>query len=161
MNEKPDEPRILVADDDLSIRQLVCTIVKREGYEVDCVCDGEEAIEKLKTHEYAVILLDLMMPRLDGFGVIAYLKEHSPAHKPVVLVITAYADQSFKEVDPAIVSGVLRKPFEVADLGGVISLCVEGYGRTLHQDLRSSSDRSIRDIAWHAPHNSGEGNDAN
>jgi hypothetical protein len=47
--------------------------------------------------------------------------------KPVVLVITAYADQKFKEIDPAVVSGVLRKPFEVADLGKTVRLCVDGY----------------------------------
>ncbi len=135
------EPRILVADDDLTIRQLVCTLIKRVGYEVDCVCDGEEAIEKLKTHDYAVILLDLMMPRLDGFGVIDYLKANPRMHKPVVLVITAYADQRFKEVDPSIVSGILRKPFEIGDLGDIVSLCVEGYDASA-----LPSERVLRDM---------------
>ena len=120
-------PRVLVADDDESIRQLVCTIVQREHFEVDCVGDGREAIEKLKQNEYSVILLDLMMPRLDGFAVIDYLREHPPMHKPIVIVITAYADQKFKDVDPEIVAGVLRKPFEVADLGILIRLCVQGF----------------------------------
>lgn len=137
---KPKENRILVADDDVSIRQLLCTIVKREGHEVDCVADGLEAIEKLKAHEYQVILLDLMMPRLDGFGVIDYLKQHPQSRKPVVLVITAYADQQFKEVDPDIVSGVLRKPFEVADLGGVISLCVQGYEAAMREHHARDDD---------------------
>src|SRR5687767_6783705 len=99
-----DENRVLVADDDQSIRQLVCTIIKREKIEVDCVADGEEAVAKLKEREYSVILLDLMMPRLDGFGVIDYLKRHAPLRKPIVLVITAYADQRFKQVDPDIVA---------------------------------------------------------
>src|SRR4051812_40775911 len=116
MADRNREPRVLVADDDDSIRRLVCTIVKRERIAVDCVADGEQAIELLKQHEYAVILLDLMMPRVDGFGVIEYLKQHPPAVKPVILVITAYADQKFKEVDPDLVAGVLRKPFKVADL---------------------------------------------
>lgn len=120
-------PRILVADDDQSIRQLVCTIVGREGIEVDCVEDGLEAIEKLKTASYSLILLDLMMPRLDGFGVMKYLRENPPTDKPIVLVITAYADQSFRTVDPDIVSGIIRKPFEVADLGGLLRLCVTGF----------------------------------
>jgi CheY-like chemotaxis protein len=120
-------PRILVADDDLTIRQLVCTLVKRDGYLVDCVPDGEEAIAKLQENEYAVILLDLMMPRVDGFGVIDYLKAHPPARKPLILVITAYADQRFKEVDPGVVSGILRKPFEIAELGNIIALCVESF----------------------------------
>ncbi|MDQ3282581.1 MAG: response regulator [Acidobacteriota bacterium] len=122
-----NEARVLVADDDQAIRQLVCTIIKREGLEVDCVADGLEAVEKLKEHEYAVILLDLMMPRLDGFGVVAYLKEHAPSHKPVILVISAYADQKYQLVDADVVSGVLRKPFEVAELGSLVRLCVHGY----------------------------------
>ena len=120
-------PRVLVADDDQAIRQLVCTIVRREGLEVDCVPDGGEAIAKLQEHEYAVILIDLMMPRVDGFGVIDHLKQHPPDYKPVVLVITAYADQTFKKVDPNIVTGVVRKPFEIADVGNVIRLCVAGF----------------------------------
>lgn len=119
--------KVLVADDDQSIRQLVSMIVRREGIEIDAACDGADAIEKLEQHEYAVILLDLMMPRVDGFGVVEYLREHPQSRKPVVLVVTAYADQKFKEVDPTIVSGVLRKPFEVADLGSIVSLCVAGF----------------------------------
>ena len=126
-SQNPTKARVLVADDDQSIRQLVCTVVKREKFEVDCVADGLEAVEKLKEQEYAVILLDLMMPRLDGFGVIEYLKEHTPPHKPIVLVITAYADQKFKDVDSNIVAGILRKPFEVAELGDLIRLCVAGF----------------------------------
>lgn len=121
------EPRVLVADDDQSIRQLLCTIVMRENIAVDCASDGLHAIEMLEKHSYSLILLDLMMPRLDGFGVIGYLKTHKPLQKPVVLVITAYADQRFKEVDPEVVAGVLRKPFEVAELGRLIQSCVEGF----------------------------------
>lgn len=127
------QPRVLVADDDQAIRQLVCTIVKREGLVVDCVADGAEAIEKLKEHEYAVVLVDLMMPRIDGFGVIEYLKNHPTAYKPVVLVISAYADQAFKKVDPNIVTGVIRKPFEVADVGNVVRLCVAGYDEFMRE----------------------------
>jgi DNA-binding response OmpR family regulator len=123
----PDTTRILVADDDSSIRQLVCTIVKREKFEVDCAADGQEAIDLLQQQKYAVILLDLMMPRFDGFDVIRWMRENPPPIKPIVLVVTAYADQKFKQVDPEIVAGVLRKPFEVAELGNLVRLCVEGF----------------------------------
>jgi CheY-like chemotaxis protein len=143
-----NEPRVLVADDDPSIRQLVCTIVKREGFAVDCAADGVEAIEYLEKHPYSVILLDLMMPRLDGFGVIKWLKEHEPEDKPVVLVITAYADQKFKDVDPDIVAGVLRKPFEVADLGKLVRLCVTGFDSEVaaHHLYLKSADPAIREL---------------
>ena len=144
-------PQILVADDDQSIRQLVCTIVRREGFAVDCVADGLEAVAKLKEHEYAVILLDLMMPRMDGFGVIDYLKRNPQRMKPVVLIVTAYADQKFKQVDPNVVAGVIRKPFEVADLGRLVRLCVTGYDDELMQKLYVSRDTAFRDFARHQP----------
>jgi len=139
--------RILVADDDQSIRQLLGTVIRREGFEVDLVSDGADAIELLKTTDYAVILLDLMMPRVDGFGVVEYLKHHHQRFKPVVLVISAYADQRFKQVDPNIVSGVIRKPFEIAELGSMIRLCVNGLDEELSKKLNVSNDRAVREFA--------------
>lgn len=146
------KPRVLIADDDLSIRQLLRTIVRREGFDVDCVADGVEAISKLRENSYAVILMDLMMPRFNGFDVIEYLKQHPPAVKPVVLVISAYADQRFKEVDPTIVAGVLRKPFEIADLGGIVRLCINGLDSEMTERLSASNDRSIRNFAQQQIH---------
>ena len=127
MNVEARTHRVLVADDDPAIRRLLCTIVGREDLQVDCVGDGQEAIDLIKQHEYSVILLDLMMPKVDGFGVIEHLRTQPPARKPIVLVISAYADQKFKEVDPNIVAGVLRKPFEVADIGNLVRHCVAGF----------------------------------
>jgi len=121
------QTRVLVADDDQAIRQLVCTIIRREGLDVDCVADGADAIDRIRDHDYAVLLIDLMMPRIDGFGVIEYLKSHPMPQKPVVLVVTAYADQKFKEVDPTVVTGVVRKPFEIAGLGSLVRMCVDGF----------------------------------
>ena len=133
------EPRILIADDDASIRQLLATIVKRERLNVDTASDGEDAIHKLQEHEYSVILLDLMMPHVNGFEVIEYLREHPQQTKPVVLVITAYADQKFKRVDPDIVAGVIRKPFEVAELGSLVRLCAIGLDDQVASLGRSAS----------------------
>ncbi|HEX8620017.1 MAG TPA: response regulator [Thermoanaerobaculia bacterium] len=135
-----NEGRVLIADDDLAIRHLVSTILQREGLAFDSAADGQEAIDKLEQHSYAVVLLDLMMPRVDGFGVVEYLKANPPVTKPVVLVISAYADQKFKQVDADVVAGVLRKPFEVGDLGNLVRLCVQGYeaatrGRAIPDDL--------------------------
>jgi CheY-like chemotaxis protein len=139
--------RVLVVDDDQAIRQLLITIIERERIAVDAAADGAEAIALLRQNDYAVILLDLMMPKLDGFGVIEFLRRHPPAKKPIVLVITAYTDQKFKKVDPTIVTGVVRKPFEVADLGSLVRLCVNGYDSDTHRRLTVSRDSAIREIA--------------
>lgn len=122
-----NEKRVLVADDDQAIRQLLCTLIRREQIIADCVADGSEAIAKLEQTDYYVILLDLMMPKVDGFAVIEYLRTHPRQPKPIVFIISAYADQSFKRVDPRIVAGVLHKPFDVIGLGELVRHCVEGY----------------------------------
>ena len=145
-HEQEQRQRVLVADDDQSIRQLVSTIVRRERFAVDAAADGVDAIECLKKHEYAVVLLDLMMPRMDGFGVVAWLRENPPLIKPIVIVITAYADQRFKEVDSELVSGVLRKPFDVAELGNLVRACVNGFTEEVAQKLVLSKDSAIRDF---------------
>ena len=132
------ENRILIADDDASIRQLLTTIIRRERLNVDAATDGEDAIRLMQEHEYSVILLDLMMPHVDGFGVIDYLREHPQQTKPVVLVITAYADQRFKRVDPDVVAGVIRKPFEVAELGSLVSLCAAGLDDQMSRPIERS-----------------------
>jgi CheY-like chemotaxis protein len=149
MSKKSNHQRVLVADDDASVRQLLCTIVQRAGLRADCVADGVEAIEHLERAEYSVILLDLMMPRLDGFGVIEYLKTHPPQYKPVVLVITAYADQKFKDVDPDIVAGVLRKPFEVSEVGSLVSYCIEGFQTIKKTPMTIGPDDDT--LRMHAP----------
>lgn len=137
--------RVLVADDDDSIRRLLITLVRRENLEVDAAADGQQAIALLEQNRYDVILLDLMMPRVDGFGVVEYLRTHATDPKPVVLVITAYADQKFKEVDSDIVAGVIRKPFEVFEIAQLVRLCTSS-DRAAREILESSSDRAIRNL---------------
>jgi CheY-like chemotaxis protein len=136
--------RVLVADDDQSIRQLLGTIIRRERLAVDLAADGVEAVEQLRQREYSVILLDLMMPRLDGFGVIQHLRDHPQKYKPVVIVITAYADQRFKEVDAEIVSGVLRKPFDVVDVGSIVRQCINGFHAALGKGAQN--DETVRTL---------------
>ena len=142
MKREESTDRVLVADDDQSIRQLLGTIIRRERLEVDLAADGADAIEHLRKREYSVILLDLMMPRIDGFGVIEFLRTHPAPHKPVVIVITAYADQRFKEVDAEIVSGVLRKPFDVAEVGSLVRLCINGFKSALGKEV--DADATLR-----------------
>ena len=83
------ERRALVVDDDAGIRILLSRILTRHGFVVDAVRDGAEAIEDLLQHDYALITLDLMMPRIDGFTVVKYISEHLPHKLDSVIVMTA------------------------------------------------------------------------
>ena len=107
--------RALVIDDDASIRILVTRILTRHDFIVDAVRDGAEAIEMLLQHEYDVIALDLMMPRIDGFGVVKYLLEHRPELLQKVIVMTAFGGNAAEKVCPP-VGRFLEKPFEIERL---------------------------------------------
>ena len=108
--------RALVADDDASIRILVTRILSRHGFAVDAVRDGGEAIEKLiEHHDYDLITLDLMMPRIDGFAVVKYLVEHQPDAISRVVVMTAYGSQAMERVCPP-VTRFMEKPFDIEKL---------------------------------------------
>ncbi|HEY2321960.1 MAG TPA: response regulator, partial [Thermoanaerobaculia bacterium] len=95
--------RALVVDDDAAIRILVAKILRRHGFEVDAVPDGAAAIEHLMQHDYAVVVLDLMMPRIDGFGVIHYIADHAPQMFERIIVMTAYGPSIAEKICPPVV----------------------------------------------------------
>jgi len=116
------ERRALVVDDDTAIRILLARVLTRSAFEVDSARDGAEAIEKLQAHEYDIVILDLMMPRIDGAGVVKYLTEHDPSMLPRVIVLTAFGASGLKRVSPP-VGRVLEKPFDVERLLREITEC--------------------------------------
>src|SRR5688572_6185021 len=66
--------KILIVDDDDAVRNMVERVLRREHFDVESARDGFEAIEKLTRNDYATVLLDLMMPRVDGLGVLRFLE---------------------------------------------------------------------------------------
>lgn len=103
---------ILVIDDNLWIRRLVVTVLGRSGFHCEEAVDGVEAIEKIRSGRYDALILDLMMPRADGFKVIAFLSAEKPEQLRTTIVLTA---DSSRWNDPALdaVARVVPKPFEV------------------------------------------------
>ncbi|MEA2325053.1 MAG: hypothetical protein QOE68_12 [Thermoanaerobaculia bacterium] len=109
---------ILVVDDDISIRTLVTRVFVKRGDKVQSAVDGEAAIACLKTHTFDLVVLDLMMPRTDGFGVLAYL-ETLDGSRPKVIVMTAAVPGLVDRVPSDMVVGVLGKPFDLHALAAL------------------------------------------
>lgn len=76
--------KILIAEDDTSLSKALKLKLSSLGFEVEVATDGEDALMHLKKTNYDLLLLDLMMPQVDGFGVLEELKKSK--HKPVVFV---------------------------------------------------------------------------
>src|ERR1051326_2293677 len=92
--------RVLVVDDEPAIRALVAKIVERAGFGADVAADGSEAIEKGNQTDYAVIVLDLMMPAVSGYEFVDFLDQRA-GKRPSVIVITAAAEASLtRPLDP-------------------------------------------------------------
>jgi CheY-like chemotaxis protein len=119
----PASKRVLVVDDDEGIRGLLTSVLRRRDLVVDEAANGADALDLLRQNIYSVVLLDLLMPNIDGFGVLDELD--SALAPPVVLVITGADRSLFKRLDPQRIHGVLRKPFDVDDLASLVVACVE------------------------------------
>ena len=86
---KPPRDRLLVVDDDPQVVDLVRQLLEDEPYEVEAAMDGEAAVEAISRQRPDVILLDLLMPRMDGFGVIEHLRQDPACRDIPVIVLTA------------------------------------------------------------------------
>jgi CheY-like chemotaxis protein len=109
--------RVLVAEDNAVNRELIRELLELRGYEVTEACDGQEALEMLEASPPDILLLDLGMPKLDGFGVIKRVRENPNLDGMPVLAVTAYAMRGDKErVLDAGFDGYLSKPINGAAL---------------------------------------------
>ena len=121
----PKPKRILIVDDDDAIRTMVERVLRREQFEVESARDGFEAIEKLTGQDYGAILLDLMMPRVDGHGVLRFLETERPEPTPPVIIMTANIQSAFETADAKPVFRVLSKPFDIRQLVTHVRQCHE------------------------------------
>lgn len=112
---------IMTVDDSASVRQMVCFVLKQNGYEVIEAVDGADALRKLATQKVNMIITDLNMPNLDGIGLIKGARA-LPACKfiPIIMLTTESQDSKKQEGKNAGASGWIVKPFKAEQLMAVI-----------------------------------------
>lgn len=116
------ENRILIVDDDDAIRALLMTVLRRRGLLADGARNGIDALEHMAVCRYALVVLDLMMPRMNGYEVLDHLGELPSTTRPLVLVLTAGLEQ--RKFDTSLVVGTIQKPFDIELLVDTISGCL-------------------------------------
>lgn len=102
-----------MVEDDVAIRGMLTAALGREALHVDSAADGVAALEKLAATTYAVIIVDLMMPRMDGYAFLDAFRGLSIPNKPLIFVMTAYDDAALVKIDATLVHGYLKKPFDL------------------------------------------------
>jgi CheY-like chemotaxis protein len=110
-----DKRTILVVDDEDALRTVLSSELTSEGYDVRSAADGDEAIEVLKKEAVDLILLDIKMPRMNGFEVLRHVKKTRPRTK--VVMLTAFADlKNAIESKKLGAEDFVSKPYDLVDL---------------------------------------------
>jgi two-component system, OmpR family, response regulator len=125
--------RVLVVDDERDVRDILFTVLQQRGLSTDVASNGREALDLVAQHQYVVVVLDLMMPGIDGFAVLEALR--ASGTMPVVLVLTA-ADQALTDrLDATLIHGLIRKPFDPREIADVVAACADIRGRSAFETM--------------------------
>jgi CheY-like chemotaxis protein len=131
-------PRVLVAEDDSAIRRLLATTLRRRRLEVVAVEDGAEALPLLQRERFDAMVLDLMMPRVNGWELVRWLGQHPDRRPGSVIVVSAADRDALHNLDPAVVNAIIFKPFDVMQLGAYVrSAACQGRDRRHARTLKS------------------------
>src|ERR1051325_4028794 len=106
----------VIADEAAPIRSMLATIVKHHGFAVETASDGDQAIASIAKNGFDVVLLDLMMPRVDGWTVLRYMQEHHPELVSHTIIATAVPERETLRSIGGPVFKVHQKPFAMEQL---------------------------------------------
>lgn len=121
----PNGPDVLIVDDDPPIRNLLRHIFKRIGFDSREARDGIEAISQVEQAVPKLMMLDLMMPRMNGWEVLEKLRERGLLNQVPVVVLTAVGSQRTDTLRDYGVRAILSKPFEIHDLISTVKTILE------------------------------------
>jgi len=143
MSFSANEHRILIADDDASIRFFLGELLKKEGFEFDFAGTGAEALERLKKNTYSLVLLDEKMPNMSGIEVLRHIK--SEGYPMPVIMVTAYGSKELAM--RAIRDGAydfFTKPVDIGIVRTVINRAIEKY--ELQREIENLKTENLKGI---------------
>jgi diguanylate cyclase (GGDEF)-like protein len=122
--EAPRQTRILVVDDEEIMREFLREVLSDQGYKIDLASSGKDAVEKMAEQEYDLVLTDIVMPELDGLGVVAAAKELP--YEVDVVVMTGYASmETAVESMKLGASDYITKPFNIDQIRIIVKNAIE------------------------------------
>jgi two-component system alkaline phosphatase synthesis response regulator PhoP len=113
--------KIIVVEDDSNINKLISYNLRKEGFIVEQIFDGDEAVKRLRSEYFSVVILDIMLPGINGFDLCKEIKENDNSSKSFIIVVSAKSssqDRLYAHILGA--DCYLSKPFRVGALIGVV-----------------------------------------
>lgn len=114
------ENYVLVVDDNPDSQEILTRILVSLGLEVKVAGDGEEAIAQIGRELPALILLDLMMPRMNGFAVLSFLRKKPDTRRIPVVVVSAYVDPLAMSRLPGVAHVILKPGYSIAEVQSAV-----------------------------------------
>lgn len=117
--------RVLVTDDEEDIRQILRTFLEKSRYWVEEAADGRECIELLKKDEFDLLILDLMMPNLNGYEVLQLLPRNIRENMPIIILSARTEDADILKSYSLGISYYLTKPFDNLRLMNIVKYLLD------------------------------------
>ena len=127
--------RLLLAEDEKSLSRALCAILAKNNYSVEAVYDGQDALDYLLSGEYDCAVLDVMMPKMDGFTVLRKIREKGITIPVMMLTARSEIDDKVEGLDLG-ANDYLTKPFESRELLARL--------RAITRTISTSTDNSLR-----------------
>ncbi|MCI9411894.1 MAG: response regulator transcription factor [Eubacterium sp.] len=118
--------KILIVEDEVPISNLISMSLEKAGYQCECVFDGMEAADKLEEEHYDLVLLDIMLPKVDGYELMEYIQ---PMGIPVIfLTAKSNVEDTVKGLEMG-AEDYLTKPFEIVELLARVEVVLRRYDK--------------------------------
>lgn len=127
--------KILIVEDDEAINTMISKALSKEGFDIENAFDGEEALDMWNDNDFKLIILDLMLPKIDGMEVMRRIREHSTVP---ILILSAKAEESDRVIGLGLgADDYLVKPFSVAELMARVKAQLR---RVMYYDSNTSNE---------------------
>lgn len=135
MNTSDVRKRLLIVDDDPDVRGMLQTAMRAYGYPVETAANGKEGVEKYLAGEFFAVIMDIIMPEMDGVEATEKIMAHDPKARIVIVTGEASATQTQRVMDAGII-GIVFKPLRIAELQEVIDEEVkkDALARSSHEE---------------------------
>ena len=134
--------RILVVEDEESIADIIATKLRREKYEVDTSFDGEDGLYNAMTNIYDLIILDIMIPKMNGIEILKELKENNINAKIIMLTAKSGLDDKLSCFNTG-ANDYVTKPFHIEELIARVNIQLRAKGNNKVKDRLEYSDLSL------------------
>ena len=134
--------RILVVEDEETIADVIATKLRKEKYEVDTSYDGEDGLYNAMTNIYDLIILDIMLPKMNGLDILKEIKENDISAKVIMLTAKSELEDKLKGFDTG-ADDYVTKPFHIEELIARVNVQLRNIGNSKVKDILEYSDLSL------------------